>query len=157
MHENERSIEVQLIPLERVAEPIFDVSQLPLAITSGIEAADVSAMMPPSDFAYLEAEVGRWQMRYFNSTVKVGLVHEYTLSILDEDHANKEKTELLNNVFALLRIIRPHRRPGGATGTIRGGQAAIHRFDLPEQRRTKALFGVNGEVRSKKACQSRHC
>jgi hypothetical protein len=114
MHERERdqSIEVQLIPLSRFAEPIFDLSQLPFAISPGIETANVSAMMPPADFAYMEAEVGRHQMRYFNSTVKFGLVHKYASPILDEDEANKEKKELLNNVFALLRIIRPHRRLG---------------------------------------------
>jgi len=132
MYESDRSIEVQLIPLEGFAEPIFDVSQLPFAITSGVEVADVSAIMPPSDFAYMEAEVGRWQMRYFNSTVKFGLVHKYTLSMLDEDHTNKEETELLNNVFALLRIIRPHRRLGGASGSIKDGKAQFNSLTYPQ-------------------------
>lgn len=131
MHERDQSIEVQLIPLERFAEPIFDFSQLPFSITSGVEAADVSVMMPPSDFAYMQAEVGRHQMRYFNSPVKFGLVHRYVLPILGDDEANKEKTELLNNVFALLRIIRPHRRLGGASGTITNGKAQFNSLTWP--------------------------
>jgi hypothetical protein len=131
MYERDQSIEVQLIPLERFAEPVFDVSQLPFSITPGVEAADVSVIMPPSDFAYMEVEVGRWQMRHFNSAVKFGLVHKYTLSILGEDHADKEKTELLNNVFALLRIIRPHRRLSGASGTIRNGKAQFNSLTWP--------------------------
>ncbi|HXN18479.1 MAG TPA: hypothetical protein VN875_09130 [Candidatus Binatus sp.] len=130
-YERDTSIEVQLIPLERFAEPIFDFSQLPFAITDGVEAADVSQIMPPSDFAYMEAEVGRYLMRYFNSTVKFGLVHKYALPILGNDEANKEKTELLNKVFALLRIIRPHTRLGGARGTITNGKAQFNSLTWP--------------------------
>jgi hypothetical protein len=43
-------IEIQLIPLERIAEPIFDLSQLLVEIAPGVEVADVSAQLPPSEF-----------------------------------------------------------------------------------------------------------
>jgi hypothetical protein len=131
MYERDPSIAVQLIPLERFVEPTFDISQLPFAIAPGVEAADVSDMMPPSDFEYMEAEVGRWQMRYFNSPVKFALVHQYTRSVLNPDQANDEKAELLNNVFALLRIIRPHRRLGGANGNVKDGKAQFNSFTYP--------------------------
>ncbi len=125
-------IEVQLIPLERFAEPKFDLSQLPFAITLGVEAADVSTMMPSADFAYLELEVGRYQMRNFNAAAKFGLVHRYVLQIPDDNDANKEKETLLNNIFALLRIIRPHRRLGGASGTITNGKVQFDSVVWPE-------------------------
>src|SRR5215831_3519093 len=72
-------IEVQLIPLEHFAEPVFDLSQLPFAITPDVQVEDVSAMMPPSDFAFMATEVGKNKMRFFDSTVKFGLVHRYVL------------------------------------------------------------------------------
>jgi hypothetical protein len=124
-----QSIDVQLIPLERFAEPLFDLSQLPFPICSGVEAADVSAMMPPSDFTYMQATVGEHLMRYFNSPVKFGLVHRYVSPILADEV--KEKTGLLNNIFALLRIIRPHRRLGGASGTIMKGKAQFNSLTWP--------------------------
>lgn len=115
-------IEIQLIPLERIAEPIFDVSKLPIAIAPGVEVADVSSLMPPSDFEYMRAKVGDYQLRDFTTTVKYGLVHKYELQTIDEDEASKQKKGLLNNIFALLRVIRPHRRKGSVTGEIIKGR-----------------------------------
>ncbi|HLK02841.1 MAG TPA: hypothetical protein VKT53_00270 [Candidatus Acidoferrum sp.] len=131
MYESKESIEVQLIPLERFAEPIFDFSQLPFGITAGVQVENVSSLMPPSDFEYMEPDVGRWKMRSFNSTVKFGLVHRYSLSIHDGDPIRLEKAEFLNTVFALLRIIRPHRRLGGASGTISDGKAQFNSLTWP--------------------------
>jgi hypothetical protein len=122
MSEKANRIEIQLIPLERMAEPIFDLSQLPFAITPGVEVADVSSLMPPSDFEYMKEEVGRHQLHYFTANVKYGLVHRYGLPTMDEDDASKNKSELLNNIFALLRLIRPHRRQGGVNGDIVDGK-----------------------------------
>lgn len=114
-------IGIQLIPLERMAEPVFDLSQLPFEIAPGVEIADVSSLLPPSEFEYLQAEVGRHQLRYFTSTVKYGLVHRYELPDLADDEASRNKKDLLYNVFCLLRLIRPHRRQGGVQGDITNG------------------------------------
>src|SRR5260370_2286806 len=133
-----RQIEIQLIPLERIAEPIFDLSQLPVEIAPGVEVADVSALLPPSEFEYMQAEVGRHQLRYFTSSIKYGLVHRYELPVLDDESASKNKTDLLNNVFCLLRLIRPHRSLGGFNGTISpahptftSSTSPLHTLDVP--------------------------
>jgi len=125
-----QAIDVQLIPLERFAQPLFDLSQLPFAIISGVEAADVSTLMPPSDFSYMQPKVGEHLMRYFNSPEKFGLVHQYIVRTQDDDGI-KEQAALLNNIFALLRIIRPHRRLGGASGTITNGKAHFNSLTWP--------------------------
>lgn len=146
MNDAREFIQVQLIPLERFAEPVFDLSLLPFEIPPGIKVADVSAMMPPSDFEYMEAEVGKHTMRFFNSPLKFGLVHRYTLPASSDDVVVKERAGLLNNVFALLRIIRPHRRQGGAGGTITDEKPRFNSLlfphdslDVPE---AVKLFGI---------------
>jgi hypothetical protein len=131
MSGKENRIEIQLIPLERIAQPIFDLSQLPVEIAPGVQVADVSALLPPSEFEYMQAEVGRHQLRYFTSSIKYGLVHRYELSVLDDENANKNKTELLNNVFCLLRLIRPHRRLGGVNGHILGDKPTFSGTTFP--------------------------
>lgn len=131
MIESSDQIEIQLIPLERRAVPIFDVSQLPFRITPGVEVADVSSLLPPSEFEYLKEEVGRHQLRYFTSTVKYGFVYQYDLPILDDESATKNKTELLNNVFCLLRLIRPHRRLGGVKGHVLNGKVTFNETTFP--------------------------
>src|SRR6266568_5642717 len=126
-----KQIEIQLIPLEKIAEPIFDLSQLPVEIAPGVEVADVSALLPPSEFEYMQAEVGRHQLRYFTSSIKYGLVHRYELPVLDDESASKNKTDLLNNVFCLLRLIRPHRRLGGVNGHISGDRPTFSGTTFP--------------------------
>jgi hypothetical protein len=79
MSEGAKQIEIQHIPLERMAEPIFDLSQLPAEIAPGVEVVDVSALLPPSEFEYMQSEVGRHQLRYFTSSIKYGLVQQYEL------------------------------------------------------------------------------
>jgi hypothetical protein len=129
--EGSNQIEIQLVPLERMAEPLFDLSQLPVEITPGVQVADVSSLLPPPEFEYMKAEVGRHQLRYFTSTVKYGLVHRYKLSYPDNDVEGKDKKELLNNIFCLLRLIRPHRRCGGVQGDITNGTIAFRQTTFP--------------------------
>jgi len=124
-------IAIQLIPLEKIAKPIFDLSKLPFEIAPGVHAADVSSLLPPSEFDYMKLEVGRHQLRYFTATVKYGLVHRYELSDLDGDETTRNKKDLLNNVFCLLRLIRPHRRQGGVQGDMADGILSFKQTSFP--------------------------
>jgi len=116
-------IAFQLIPLERFTGQIFDLSKLPYGIMPNVEVADVSDLLPPAAFAHLAAEVGRYRMRFFESQVKHAFVHRY------EEHPEaptweesvesaKRNDELLNEVFACSRIVRPTRRHGSVTGYL---------------------------------------
>jgi hypothetical protein len=127
----ENQIGIQLIPLERTADPIFDLSRLPFEMAPGLRVEDVSSLLPPSEFDYMKLEVGRHQLRYFTSTVKYGLVHRYEMSDLDDDQTNRNKRDLLNNVFCLLRLIRPHRRQGGVQGDIAGEGVSFKQTTFP--------------------------
>lgn len=126
-----KQIEIQLIPLESTAKPPFDLAQLPVEIAPGVEVADVSSLLPPTEFEHLKAEVGRHQLRYFTSTVKYGLVHRYEKSYTDETEESKNKKELLNNAFCLLRLIRPHRRLGGVKGEVKNGKVSFGQTTFP--------------------------
>ncbi|MGD0842567.1 MAG: hypothetical protein ABSA32_15565 [Candidatus Acidiferrales bacterium] len=121
MNGDANRIEIQLIPLERIREPVFDVSQLPFDITTGVEVADVSSLLPPSDFEHMKTDVGLHQLRYFTSKTKHGIVHRYYLPFPHDDPESKNKEELLNNTFCLLRLIRPHRRCGSVRRNLEGG------------------------------------
>jgi hypothetical protein len=67
-------IDFQLIPLERLSAPRFDVKQLPFSILPNIEVAEVSGLLPPSMFDHLRSEVGRHKMRVFDGAAKYALV-----------------------------------------------------------------------------------
>jgi hypothetical protein len=129
--ERAQQIAIQLIPLERTAEPVFDLAQLPVEIASDVEVANVSSLLPPAEFEHMKAEVGRHQLRYFTSEVKYGLVHRYDDPFPDDTAESKNKRELLNNIFCLLRLIRPHRRCGGVEGKIRNGVIALRTTTFP--------------------------
>lgn len=138
-------IAFQLIPMERLSGQTFDFSQLPFSITPEIEVADVSALLPPSMFTHLVSEVGRHRMRFFDGMVKHAFVHRY------EEHPEgatweesvkmaKRNDELLNEVFACSRIVRPTRRQGSVTGYLSADGTVEHRgttfpdsaLDVPE-------------------------
>jgi hypothetical protein len=138
-------INFQLIPLERMSIPPFDLSQLPFAILPDIEVADVSELLPAAMFGYLRAEVGRHRMRVFDGDVKFALVHRYEEPEewqLDEQQKKefKAKDEILNEVFACSRIVRPTRRLGSVSGrlnpdgTVNQRQATFpdNALDVPE-------------------------
>jgi len=131
LDERAKQIAIQLVPLEKIAHPTFDLTQLPVEIAPGVEVADVSSLLPPAEFEYMKAEVGRHQLRYFTSEVKYGVVHRYDVSFPEDSSENKNKQELLNNIFCLLRLIRPHRRCGGIQGEIKNGIVAIRNTTFP--------------------------
>jgi hypothetical protein len=132
-------LEFQLIPLDRMARPPFDLSQLPFSLMSGVEVADVSALLPPSRFTYLTAEVGRYRMRFYDDTVKHAIVHRY-----DEDPTEftdweelaqyrKRKADLINEVFVCSRIVRPTRRLGSVGCTLSTDQTlSMGRTTFPD-------------------------
>jgi len=116
-------IDFQLIPLERLSAQAFDLSQLPFSVLPNVEVADVSNLLPPQMFEYLSTEVGRHRMRVFDGHVKHAFVHRYEDA--PEWPGNEEarksakiKGELLNEVFACSRIVRPTRRLGSVTGFL---------------------------------------
>jgi hypothetical protein len=138
-------IAFQLIPLERLSGQTFDFSQLPFSITPGVEVADVSGLLPPSMFTHLVSEVGRHRMRFFDGTVKHAFVHryeEYPEAATGEESVKmaKRNDELLNEVFACSRIVRPTRRHGSVTGYLNADGTVEHRgttfpdsaLDVPE-------------------------
>jgi hypothetical protein len=116
-------IEFQLIPLDRLSAHPFDLAQLPFTILPDVEVADVSDLLPAAMFEYLRAEVGRHRMRVFDGQVKHALVHRYEEARElprneEEEKAAKVEAELLNEVFACSRIIRPTRRLGSVSGFL---------------------------------------
>lgn len=139
-------IDLQLIPLEKTSrEAEFDLSQLPFSIMPNVEVADVSALLPPSMFKHLEVEVGRHRMRFFESEVKHAFVHRYEehpeASTYEESiKIAKRNVELLNEVLACSRIVRPTRRHGSVTGYVNPNGTVEHRgttfpdnaIDVPE-------------------------
>jgi hypothetical protein len=116
-------IDFQLIPLERFSRQPFDLTQLPFNILPSLEVADVSSLLPPSMFEYLRSEVGAHRMSALDATAKYALVYRY-----EEDSrwpatpaaqmAAKKKAELLNEVFACSRIVRPTRRLASVSGFL---------------------------------------
>ena len=137
-------VEFQLIPLERLANP-FDLSALPFDILPGVEVADVSDLLPPVMFDHLRGDVGQHRMRVFDGHVKHALVHRYEetpewLHDQESERNAKIKGELLNEVFACSRIVRPTRRLGSvagflkADGTVDQRQATFpdNALDVPE-------------------------
>jgi hypothetical protein len=135
----------QLLPLERLSEQKFDLAQLPFKVLPAVEVADVSQLLPPSMFAPLATEVGRYRMRFFDGDVKHAFVHRYEehpdASRLEEcARLAKRNDELLNEVFACSRIVRPTRRHGSVTGYLRpdgtvdqrGSTFPDNALDVPE-------------------------
>jgi hypothetical protein len=138
-------IDFQLIPLESFSAQPFDLMQLPFAILPDIEVADVSALLPPSMFDLLRTEVGRHQMRVFDGTNKYALVHRYEEEPgwpgnAEAQKLAKKKAEVLNEVFACSRIVRPTRRLGSVSGFLNDDGTADQRqvtypdsaLDVPE-------------------------
>jgi hypothetical protein len=116
-------IAFQLIPLERISGQQFDLSRLPFSIMPNVEVADVSELLPPSMFEFLKADVGRYRMRFFEGTVKHAFVHRYeeqpeATTWEESVNITKKNDELLNEVFACSRIVRPTRRHGSVTGYV---------------------------------------
>lgn len=151
-------IEFQLIPLERLSDPPFDLAQLPFNILPGVEVADVSDLLPPAMFEYLRAEVGRHRMYVFDGRVKYALVHRYEEPpewprSEESEKIAKMKDALLNQVFACSRIVRPTRRLGSvsgyvnADGTVEQRQATFPdgALDVPEALRLFAFRNVDLE------------
>ena len=116
-------IDFQLIPLDRLSAYPFDFSQLPFGILPDVEVADVSDLLPPVIFEHLRTEVGRHRMRVFDGQAKHALVHRYEEDRElprdeEQEKSAKVKAELLNEVFACSRIIRPTRRLGSVSGIL---------------------------------------
>jgi len=117
-------IDFQLIPLERLSAQAFDLTQLPFDVLPGVKVADVSSLLPPSMFEHLRPEVGRHRMRVFDGTAKYALVHQYEEApgwpaTPAGETAARRKADLLNEVFACSRIVRPTRRLGSVSGLMR--------------------------------------
>jgi hypothetical protein len=74
-------------------------------------------------FEHLKAEVGRNRMRFFDGTVKHAFVHRYKEQPDADTYEEsleiaKRNDNLLNEVFACSRIVRPTRRQGSVTGYL---------------------------------------
>jgi hypothetical protein len=152
-------IAFQLIPLETFSLQPFDLSQLPFSIMPNVEVADVSELLPPSMFEYLKAEAGRQRMRFFERTVKHALVHCYDeprngFTHNDAERTAKRNDELLNEVFACSRIVRPTRREGSVTGYLNADGTVDQRtvmfpdtaLDVPEALKLFALRNKDLEM-----------
>jgi hypothetical protein len=131
-------IAFQLIPLERLSGQAFDLSQLPFNIMPNVEVADVSALLPSSMFENLRAEVGRHRMRFVDGTVKHAFVHRYeehpeAPTFQESSKISKRNDELLNEVFACSRIVRPTRRQGSVTGYLNdNGTVGLRQTTFPD-------------------------
>lgn len=130
---------VTLYPIYSIArgwddEP-FDLALLPFSLFPDLAIEDVSPMFNERTFDWLRNEVGRYAMQDLQG-VHYTLVHRYQTSDLgDKGRKDEESEELVRNVAACLRIIRPMRQ--GATlmrGELeRDGAIDIDHFEHPVQ------------------------
>lgn len=118
---------------------------LPFLILPDVEVADVSQLLPPAMFVHLRAEVGHHRMRIFDDQIKHALVHRYEEGEAWPGDEQAQKTakmnaDLLNEVFACSRIVRPTRRLGSVTGLLKADGSVDQRqatfpdnaLDVPE-------------------------
>jgi hypothetical protein len=93
---------------DAIDEHQFDVSVLPFSIIEGVTVEDVSPMLQNS-FDWLQGEIGRYDLRDLKS-VRYAIVHRYKTDSPDSSEADERSDNLLHNIAACLRIIRPMRQ-----------------------------------------------
>src|SRR6185437_9017350 len=118
----------------------FDMKLLPFDIGQGITIEDVSTLLRPDSFnEYITGEMGRRSVQMLKET-RYALVHRYErapivingerVGEIDYDH---NSLQLLRNVAACLRLVRPMRQDTGLMygKVLPGGQFDLTGFEYP--------------------------
>jgi hypothetical protein len=105
---------VSLYPIYALArageERPFDLTVLPFRIMQGVTVENISAMLAPDTFAWLQGEIGRHDLADVEN-VRYAIVHRYeTEDRAEGSNADIQSEQLLRNIAVCLRIIRPMRQ-----------------------------------------------
>jgi hypothetical protein len=139
---------VSLYPIYRLADATddepFDFSVLPLKVAPDVTIETVSPMFGPETWTWVQHDLSRRDIDYLKS-VRHAIVHRYQVSDVaflgDGGTADRDSAQLLYNLAALMRLIRPMRQfamyMGGslqADGTlkIRHFEHPIELMEVPE-------------------------
>jgi hypothetical protein len=135
---------VTLYPLAGLAAPWedepFDESQLPATIVSGVTVENVAAMFKDDTWDFFETEIGKRDMEVLRR-IKCAIVHRYPSAEFGSGEAEQQSVQLIHNIAACLRLIRPMRQyalvingPLQSDGTIQvqSFDHPIHLMEIPE-------------------------
>jgi hypothetical protein len=113
----------------------FDTTRLPFDIAEGIRIEDVSGFVKKETFKFIEPRIGSDAAEMLRG-VRFALVHRYEIDnnkFAEVEEQRKRSAELVNNIAACLRLIRPMRQSALLMhGAVReDGSFDIIHFDHP--------------------------
>src|SRR5258706_92222 len=104
---------VTLYPINGVTESWqddpFDHSMLPAQIVPDVTIENVKSMFNAETFSWVGSEMGKRDMETLGG-VKYAIVHRFKVPYLDAGQAQQQSADLVNNIAACLRLIRPMRQ-----------------------------------------------
>ena len=127
---------VTLYPISAVSgawqDDPFDHSQLPAQIVPEVTIENVKAMFNNETFSWVGSEMGKRDVEAL-SGVKYAIVHRFKVPHLDNGQADQDSAQLVNNLAACLRLIRPMRQFAAMMrGSLRpDGTVEIQTFEHP--------------------------
>jgi hypothetical protein len=120
----------------------FDTGLLPFDLIEGVRIDDVSTLLKADTFDLVRERMGSDAVRQLQG-VRYALVHRYSPKAVTDGEGNwvgeevhsQRSQELVHNVAACLRLIRPMRQPVHAMhGTVRvDGSLDVVGFDSPSE------------------------
>ena len=128
--------QVTLYPINGVTESWqddpFDHSKLPAQIVSGVTIENVRAMFNEQTFSWVGTEMGKRDLETL-AEVKYAIVHRFEVPPSDSGQAQQQSADLVNNIAACLRLIRPMRQFASLmAGSLRAdGTIEIQTFSHP--------------------------
>jgi len=128
---------ITLYPINAVAgvwedEP-FDQTNLPAQILPDVSIENVSSMFTEDTFSWVHTAMGTRDLETLNN-VKYAIVHRFSVPVnLDSGKADQDSAQLVNNVAACLRLIRPMRQSASMmVGNLQSdGRVQIQTFNHP--------------------------
>ena len=127
---------VTLYPINGVAQFIqddpFDHSELPAQIVPDVTIENVKSMFNKETFSWVGSEMGKHDMETLGG-VEYAIVHRFEVPYLDSGNADLKSAELVNNIAACLRLVRPMRQFGSLlVGNLRpDGTIEVQTFNHP--------------------------
>jgi hypothetical protein len=141
---NDEADRVTLYPISGLAgswedEP-FDESSLPAAIISGVTLEKVTPMFKDDTWSFVEGEIGKRDLEVLKK-INHAIVHRYTSRRYGSGDLEQQSSNLVHNLAACLRLIRPMRQyalvingPLHADDTIsiQSFEHPIHLMEIPQ-------------------------
>ena len=127
---------ITLYPINAVTElwqdDPFDHSMLPAQVVPDVTIESVKGMFNEQTFSWVGSEMGKHDMETL-AGVKYAIVHRFEAPPLDTGQAQQESVNLVNNIAACLRLIRPMRQFASLmVGNLRNdGTIEIQTFSHP--------------------------